>query len=96
MDVSYKVFVHLVDQSTGAIVAQDDAVPRRWTYPTTLWEPGEVVADTIVLSLGAVSKGRYLLQVGLYDPADGERLPAYSPGGEAYPDRAVPLTVLLR
>jgi hypothetical protein len=41
MDVSYKVFVHLIDPTTGAIVAQDDAVPRRWTYPTTWWERGE-------------------------------------------------------
>ena len=96
MDVSYKVFVHLVDQRTGAIVVQDDAVPRRWTYPTTLWEPGEVVADTIVLSLDGVSKGRYLLQVGLYDPANAERLPAYSPQGGQYPGNAVPLTVVVR
>jgi hypothetical protein len=92
MDASYKVFVHLIDQSTGAIVVQDDAVPRRWTYPTTLWKPGEVVADTVVLSLDGVSKGRYLLRVGLYDPTNAERLPAYSPQGEQYPDNAVPLT----
>jgi hypothetical protein len=96
MDVSYKVFVHLVDQRTGAIVVQDDAVPRRWTYPTTLWEPGEVVADTVVLSLAGVSKGRYLVQVGLYDPANAERLPAYSSQGRQYPDNAVPLTVVVR
>jgi hypothetical protein len=96
MDVSYKVFVHLVDQRTGAIVVQDDAVPRRWTYPTTLWEPSEVVADTVVLSLDGASKGRYLLQVGLYDPANAERLPAYSPQGEQYPGNAVPLTVVVR
>jgi hypothetical protein len=93
MDVSYKVFVHMVDQSTGAIVAQNDSVPRRWTYPTTLWEPGEVVADTVMLSLDGVPKGRYRLQVGLYDPTNGERLPAYSHQGEQYADNVVPLTV---
>jgi len=96
IDVSYKIFVHLIDQNTGAIVVQDDAVPRRWTYPTTMWKPGEVVADTIVLSLDGVSKGRYLLQVGLYDPANAERLPAYSPQGEQYADNVVPLTVVMR
>jgi hypothetical protein len=96
MDVSYKVFVHLVDQSTGTIVVQDDAVPRRWTYPTTLWETGEVVADTVVLSVDGLPKGRYLLLVGLYDPANGERLPAHSPQGGGYPGNAVPLTVVER
>jgi hypothetical protein len=96
MVVSYKVFVHLVDQSTGDIVTQDDSVPRRRTYPTTLWAPGEVVADTVVLSLDDVSKGRYLLLVGLYDPESGERLPAYSPQGEQYPGNAVPLTEVAR
>jgi hypothetical protein len=91
-EVSYKVFVHLVDQGTGTIVTQDDSVPRRQTYPTTLWAPGEVVADTVLLSLEGVPEGEYLLLIGLYDPATGERLPAYSAQGEPYPDNAVPLT----
>jgi hypothetical protein len=94
MDVSYKVFVHLIDPTTGAIVAQDDAVPRRWTYPTTRWEPGEVVEDTVPLSLGGVPPGQYRLVLGLYDPQTGQRLPAYSAGGERYPDDALPLTTV--
>jgi hypothetical protein len=96
MDASYKVFVHLVDLSTGAIVAQDDAVPRRWTYPTTLWEPGELVEDTISVPLTEVSPGGYRLAVGLYDPATGGRLPAYSAAGDRYPDDAVPLAAVQR
>jgi hypothetical protein len=96
MDVSYKVFVHLVDAATGAIVAQDDAVPRQWAYPTTWWERGEVVEDRVVLSLEGVSPGEYRLAVGLYDPGTGERLPAYSAGGGRYPDDAVPLTAVRR
>jgi hypothetical protein len=96
MDVSYKVFVHLIDQNTGAIVAQDDSVPRRWAYPTTLWAPGEVVADTITLSLDDVSKGRYLVLVGLYDPESGERLPAYSSQDKRYPNDAASLTAIVR
>ena len=92
IDVSYKVFVHLVDPQTGAIVAQDDAVPRRWTYPTTLWEPGELVEDTVPLSLDGVSTGQYCLVLGLYALDTGERLPAYSADGERYPDDVVPLT----
>jgi hypothetical protein len=95
MDVSYKVFVHLVDVTTGAIVVQDDAVPRGWTYPTTCWERGEVVEDTILLSLNGVSPGQYRLVLGLYDQGAGERLPAYSADGERYPDDAVFLTTVL-
>jgi hypothetical protein len=94
MDASYKVFVHLVDVATGEIVVQDDAVPRRWTYPTNWWERGEVVEDTIRLSLSEVLPGRYRLVVGLYDQGTRERLPAYSADGERYPDDAVPLTTV--
>jgi len=82
MDRSYKVFVHLVNPSTGDVVAQDDSVPRRWTYPTHWWETGEVVEDLIVLSLDGIPPGRYLLAVGVYDPETGVRLEAYSEGGE--------------
>jgi hypothetical protein len=96
MDVSYKVFVHLIDPTTGTIVAQDDAVPRRWTYPTTWWEREEVVEDTISLPLDEVPPSQYRLVIGLYDQATGERLPAYSADGEQYPDDAVPLTTVQR
>jgi hypothetical protein len=96
MDVSYKVFVHLIDLTTGAIVAQDDAVPRRWAYPTTWWERGEVVEDTVALSLDGVSPGQYRLIVGLYDSQTGQRLPAYSADGGRYPDDALPLTTVQR
>jgi len=96
MDVSYKVFVHLIDLTTGAIVAQDDAVPRRWAYPTTWWERGEVVEDTVTLSLDSLSPGQYRLLVGLYDPEVELRLPAYSADGERYPDDAALLTTVQR
>jgi hypothetical protein len=94
MDVSYKVFVHLVDPTTGAIVVQDDAVPRRWAYPTTWWERGEMVEDTIPLSLNGVPPGGYRLVLGLYDQSTAERLPAYSADGVRYADDAVPLTTV--
>jgi hypothetical protein len=94
MDVSYKVFVHLTDPTTGITVVQDDAVPRHWAYPTILWERDEVVEDTISLPLDGVSPGQYHLVVGLYDEGTGKRLPAYSADGEQYPDDAVPLTTV--
>ncbi|MDY7079401.1 MAG: glycosyltransferase family 39 protein [Chloroflexota bacterium] len=94
MDISYKVFAHLIDLTTRAVVVQDDAVPRHWTYPTTGWERGEVVEDTISLPLDSVPSGEYLLVVGLYNPTTGERLPVYAADGERYPDDATPLTTI--
>lgn len=96
MEASYKIFVHLIDPTTGDIVAQDDAVPRRWTYPTNWWERNEVVQDTIPLPLDSVPPGQYQLVIGLYDPMTGERVPVYSTADERYPDNALPLTTVER
>lgn len=69
---SYKIFVHVVDPATGSIVAQSDHVPRDWSYPTTTWQPGEIVADRVTLP--GVPPGRYELRVGLYDEVTGARV----------------------
>jgi hypothetical protein len=82
MDRSYKVFVHLVDSSTGDVVVQDDAVPRQWTYPTHWWEAAEIVEDLIELPLDSVPHGDYTLEVGVYDQDTGIRLEAYSEDDE--------------
>jgi hypothetical protein len=70
----YKVFVHVYDPATGIPVAQNDGMPRNWTYPTSNWWPGEVVADPVSIPLAGVPAGRYRLGVGVYDPVTGERL----------------------
>ena len=67
---SYRVFVHLVDE-TARLAAQSDGEPAAWSRPTTGWAVGEVVTETRVLS--APGPGRYTLRVGLYLP-DGPRL----------------------
>ncbi|HEX9926650.1 MAG TPA: hypothetical protein VGD99_28650, partial [Anaerolineae bacterium] len=69
----YTVFVHLVDAQDN-VVAQFDGPPAGGQYPTSLWEPGEIIVDERVIS--GLSPGRYMLQVGLYRPDTGERLPA--------------------
>jgi hypothetical protein len=94
METSYKVFVHLVNPATEEIVEQYDAVPRRWTYPTTRWQSGEVVKDPISFSLGDVPPGQYVLKIGCYDPVSGERLPVYDESGEPYPGDVLPLTTV--
>ena len=74
LDDSYKLFVHLVDVTSGDVVVQSDAIPRGWTYSTEIWEPGEIVRDPISLSLENVDPGRYTVSLGWYNVANGERL----------------------
>lgn len=86
METDYKVFVHVFDLQTGVPVAQDDAMPRRWTYPTSFWGPGQVVDDPIPISLADVPPGAYGLAVGVYDPVTMERLPTVAEDGRLSPD----------
>jgi hypothetical protein len=72
---------HVADPATAVPVAQDDAMPVQWRYPTTRWAPGEVVVDTISISLQGAPAGTYDLALGAYDPADGERLPVVDADG---------------
>ena len=44
----YILYVHLVNAS-GEIVAQSDMMPRKGTYPTSVWDAGESVSDQIEL-----------------------------------------------
>ncbi len=94
MGNSYKVFVHLIDQKSGRVVVQDDAVPRGWTYPTNWWESGEVIEDTVTLPLDGVLAGDYRLMVGFYDPATGVRLRAFTTDNLPVLDDAVELTTV--
>jgi hypothetical protein len=89
---SYRVFVHVVDAQTGRVAAQEDFIPRDWSYPTHYWRAGEYVTDDVILDLGALSVGSYEVKVGLYRADTGERL-ATDP---AYPDDAILLTTVTR
>ena len=72
--VSYRVFVHLVDEN-GAILAQSDGEPANWSRPTTGWMAGEYIVDDHLLAIPAeLPAGDLRLRVGLYDPLTGVRL----------------------
>ncbi len=73
---SYKRFLHLVEAGSGRVVAQQDSVPRDWQYPTSIWEPGEIVADRAHLSLAGLPAGAYELRSGWYAVDGGRLLPA--------------------
>ncbi|MBI2940288.1 MAG: hypothetical protein HYY04_07580 [Chloroflexi bacterium] len=61
----YVVFVHLVD-ARGNLVAQHDDVPVEGGYPTSLWEPGELVADPHTLPRPEAGSAGLRLRIGLY------------------------------
>ena len=90
-DGDYSVFVHLL-ASDDTLVAQQDNVPLRGTYPTFLWEPAERVDDPheLVVPFDAPD-GLYRLQAGMYDWRTGERLAATVDCEEPVPDESIPL-----
>jgi hypothetical protein len=65
----YTVFVHVLD-SSGRVIAQHDSGPLDDRYPTSLWDPGEVVTDQVTLPIPNGSR----LEVGLYEQPTGRRL----------------------
>jgi hypothetical protein len=85
----YSVFVHLLDE-TELIIAQRDMYPGQGLYATSLWSTGDTIANRYVLPLPetAFAPNQAQLEVGLYDFATGERLPAYGPNGEFLGDNA--------
>jgi hypothetical protein len=83
----YTVFVQL--WQNGQQVAGFDAPPLNGDYPTGLWAAGETIIDPHRLDLSGLPPGRYTVLAGLYNLADGRRLPA-AVNGQPLPDFAVP------
>jgi hypothetical protein len=75
METSYTVFTHLIDQDER-IMGQQDNPPVSGLYPTTKWTPGEKVVDRYEITTGPeIPPGEYSIEIGLYEPDSGERLP---------------------
>lgn len=83
IDKDYTVFAHLLDEK-GAIISGYDSQPRRGNWPTTLWQPGHLVEDAIILPITSdVPAGQdYRIEVGMYYLPTMERLPVASAGIE--------------
>ncbi len=70
----YDAFVHLLD-TNGQRVAQSDHRPGGVYYPSSLWQPGELLADAHTIALPAtLPPGTYTLHTGLYDKLSMKRL----------------------
>jgi hypothetical protein len=92
MDEDYTVFVHLLDEN-DTLRAQSDSPPLDNDYPTRLWSPGEVLADTHVVPLPDDLPADTHLLIGLYRLADGTRLPVYTALGERVLNDAIRLDI---
>lgn len=80
MDVSYKVFTHLLDAG-ASMWGQVDAFPVNGTRPTTGWLPGEIIVDRYQIPIDpAAPPGEYFVELGMYDPDTLERLPVVIDG----------------
>ncbi|MSP14155.1 MAG: hypothetical protein EXR62_14515 [Chloroflexi bacterium] len=85
----YKTFVHLFDPATEQIAAQFDGPPGA-AQATGGWLAGEVVSQTLTLSLEQAPPGMYRLATGLYRATDLQRLPGSGADGTPLPaDRVV-------
>jgi hypothetical protein len=80
-DQDLKLFAHLLDPS-GQVIAQADplagqgAGPEGEDYFTSQWDPGELIANDVAISIrSGAPPGPYRLALGLYDGATLERLP---------------------
>jgi hypothetical protein len=87
-------FVHLFDPGRG-MAAQLDAPPLRGANPTSAWQAGEVIVESLTLRVEPhAAAGLYTLGIGLYNPLDGVRLAVLDRAGQPLRDQIVPLTQL--
>ncbi len=74
-DKDYVVFAHLLD-ADGRLIAQHDGPPVQGARPTRGWVSGEYLLDVHEIAfLDPAYAGPAWIEVGLYDPAGGERIP---------------------
>ena len=88
----YKYFVHV--WSKGEVIAQADAMPDSYRYPTSWWAPDEVFSDTVTVELSDLEPGDILITVGLYEATTGGRLPVVTTGAVVSSDDWVTLQPL--
>jgi tetratricopeptide (TPR) repeat protein len=70
----YTVFVHF--QREGKVRFQHDHAPLEGAYPTSRWQPGEVVRESFdLVAPPDLEAGRYEIVLGLWDPEARRRLP---------------------
>ena len=89
VDGDLTVFTHLLDP-TGWLRGQQDQQPRQGTWPTTAWQPNALVVDPYRIPVAAEAPpGDYSLEVGMYRPENGTRLPVRGEHADPAHDRVL-------
>ncbi|MCB0010668.1 MAG: glycosyltransferase family 39 protein [Anaerolineales bacterium] len=71
---NHTVFLHLLNEA-GDLALAGDGPPAGGYFPTSLWQPGDIIPDLHTLQLPAdLPPGNYQLAIGLYEPISGSRL----------------------
>ena len=81
----YLMFVHVIDDETGEIIAQRDTHPGLGKFPTSQWRKGDRIVESVRIHLPVTTyePAKASITVGLYAPnsyrlaingADGQRL----------------------
>jgi len=92
----YTVSVQFLAETDARNIGQKDSWPVEGAQPTTTWTPGEVVHDTVRVTLAEDAPlGVYNVQVVVYwfnEAGELQRLGLRGPRGEPLPEDAVLLT----
>jgi len=69
---------------TALFEGQIDTYPGGGRYPTSRWQPGEIISDTVYIVVSEDAQGPVLLRfnVGLYDHKTRVELPAFGTDGK--------------
>jgi hypothetical protein len=69
---NFLLFVHLIDEATGTLIAQRDTHPGLGSFPSSQWQPGDRFIDSIRLHASETmyTPARASLQIGLYAPGE--------------------------
>jgi hypothetical protein len=90
-DRDLTVFLHILDEN-GQMAAQGDGYPMLGLFPPLRWHAGDLVRDVRYITLPVeLAQGGYTAVVGWYDPATGERLPAFDRQGQPAAGDAIPV-----
>lgn len=84
MSRNWSVFCHILDQHTGLPLATRDRYPGQGLLATSLMTKGQRWSDPYVVEVPqtAYAPGDVVLEIGLYDAANGERPPVLVERGE--------------
>lgn len=90
----YTVFLHVLNDA-GELVTQMDQQPVRGNFPSTQWAQNEIVTDEYEIDLSQLAAGHYQIFAGMYDRANGERLPLQTRAGKILTDARVQVADLV-